>query len=153
MLPTLLRSPFVSRFALIHSRLPISRSFASGHVWRSTSENQSVPETLSKGEEAIRRKLASRFQPSKLEVQDVSGEDDELRLRDGCFTTSSFLFYSSGGCGTFYAISIASSQFAGLPMVKQHRLVTEELKKEIEGIHGLQVRAAIFNAFIFTLWC
>lgn len=24
-------------------------------------------------------------------------------------------------------------------MVKQHRLVTEELKKEIEGIHGLQV--------------
>lgn len=25
-------------------------------------------------------------------------------------------------------------------MVKQHKLVTETLKKEIEGIHGLQVR-------------
>lgn len=25
-------------------------------------------------------------------------------------------------------------------MVKQHKLVTEELKKEIESIHGLQVR-------------
>lgn len=26
-------------------------------------------------------------------------------------------------------------------MVKQHKLVTETLKQEIEGIHGLQVRA------------
>jgi stress-induced morphogen len=26
-----------------------------------------------------------------------------------------------------------------MPVVKQHRLVNEALKKEIEGIHGLQV--------------
>lgn len=45
-----------------------------------------------------------------------------------------------GGCGTFYAIVIASDDFKGLPIVKQHRLVTETLKQEIEGIHGLQVR-------------
>ena len=44
-----------------------------------------------------------------------------------------------GGCGAFYAINIASEQFKGLPVVKQHRLVNETLKKEIEGIHGLQV--------------
>ena len=43
-----------------------------------------------------------------------------------------------GGCGTFYAISISSAAFKGLPTVKQHRLVNETLKKEIEGIHGLQ---------------
>ena len=37
----------------------------------------------------------------------------------------------SGGCGTFYAISITSQAFKGLSIVKQHKLVTEELKKEI----------------------
>ena len=44
-----------------------------------------------------------------------------------------------GGCGTFFAITIASKAFKGIPVVKQHRLVNETLKKEIEGIHGLQV--------------
>jgi len=48
-----------------------------------------------------------------------------------------------GGCGTFYAITIASSAFSGLSMIKQHKLVTETLKQEIEGIHGLQVRVYV----------
>lgn len=47
-----------------------------------------------------------------------------------------------GGCGTFYAIVIGSKKFHGLPMVKQHRLVTDTLKAEIEGIHGLQVHGS-----------
>ncbi|CAE6509844.1 unnamed protein product [Rhizoctonia solani] len=46
----------------------------------------------------------------------------------------------SRGCGTFYAISITSAAFKGLPMVKQHKLVTEELKQEIAGFHGLQIK-------------
>ncbi|KAI9510988.1 bola protein, partial [Russula earlei] len=71
---------------------------------------------LDEGEQAIRDKLSEHFQPSELLVQDVSG-----------------------GCGTFYAITIASAAFKGIPVVKQHRLVNEVLKKEIEGIHGLQV--------------
>lgn len=51
-----------------------------------------------------------------------------------------FLFiFGIGGCGTFYAITIASKAFKGISVVKQHRLVNEVLKKEIEGIHGLQV--------------
>ena len=45
----------------------------------------------------------------------------------------------TGGCGSFYAITIASQSFKGLSIVKQHKLVTETLKQEIEGIHGLQV--------------
>lgn len=44
-----------------------------------------------------------------------------------------------GGCGTFYQIIIASEAFKGVPTVKQHRMVNEVLKQEIEGIHGLQV--------------
>ncbi|EGO27235.1 hypothetical protein SERLADRAFT_340847, partial [Serpula lacrymans var. lacrymans S7.9] len=67
-------------------------------------------------EQSIHDKLTDRFSPSELLVQDVSG-----------------------GCGTFYAITIASKAFQGLPTVKQHRLVTQILKEEIEGIHGLQV--------------
>ncbi len=44
-----------------------------------------------------------------------------------------------GGCGTFYAIEIESEVFKGLSVVKQHKLVSEALKQEIEGMHGLQV--------------
>lgn len=47
----------------------------------------------------------------------------------------------AGGCGSFYAITIASQAFNGLPIVKQHKLVTETLRQEIEGIHGLQARS------------
>ncbi|KAJ7774214.1 bola protein [Mycena maculata] len=58
----------------------------------------------------------ARFSPSQLEIKDVSG-----------------------GCGTFFAITIASEAFQGISMVKQHKLVTQTIKEEIEGIHGLQV--------------
>ena len=44
---------------------------------------------------------------------------------------------SIGGSGAFYAITIASEAFKEIPVVKQHRLVNEALKKEV-GIHGLQ---------------
>jgi len=77
----------------------------------------SAPPTLSEGEQAIHAKLTAKFAPSRLQVQDVSG-----------------------GCGSFYAITIASQAFQGLPIVKQHKLVTETLKQEIEGIHGLQIK-------------
>ena len=59
-----------------------------------------------------------------------------------------------GGCGSFYAISIASEAFKGLSIIKQHRLVNEALKQEIEGIHGLQVRFNMSNAmFVCLLSC
>jgi stress-induced morphogen len=48
-------------------------------------------------------------------------------------------FVYLGGCGSFFAIKIASDAFKGLSTVKQHKLVTEVLKQEIHGIHGLQV--------------
>ncbi|KAF8351195.1 hypothetical protein F5887DRAFT_936296 [Amanita rubescens] len=58
-----------------------------------------APETVTEGEETIVQKLTKRFSPSQLKVQDVSG-----------------------GCGTFYAITIASNAFKGLPTVKQHKV-------------------------------
>ncbi|CAL1702114.1 unnamed protein product [Somion occarium] len=79
----------------------------------------SVP-ALDAGEQVIYNKLKEKFSPKELRVQDVSG-----------------------GCGSFYAISITSDAFKGLPTVKQHRLVNETLKKEIEGIHGLQLKTSV----------
>jgi stress-induced morphogen len=44
-----------------------------------------------------------------------------------------------GGCGSMYAIDIASASFEGKSIVKQHRLINDLLKEEIKGMHGLQV--------------
>ncbi|KAF8269715.1 bola protein [Lactarius quietus] len=87
------------------------------HTRSVASSSSSSSSKLDKGEQTIYDKLSDRFQPSELLVQDVSG-----------------------GCGSFYAITIASTAFKGIPVVKQHRLVNEALKKEIEGIHGLQLK-------------
>ncbi len=46
----------------------------------------------------------------------------------------------SGGCGSMYAIEIESSRFAGLSVVRQHRLVNEVLREEIAGWHGVQLK-------------
>ncbi|KJA24586.1 hypothetical protein HYPSUDRAFT_38644 [Hypholoma sublateritium FD-334 SS-4] len=82
-----------------------------------TSRSADAPAGALQGEQLITQKLTEKFSPSQLQVQDVSG-----------------------GCGSFYAITIASEAFKGLPIVKQHKLVTETLKQEIAGIHGLQIK-------------
>jgi stress-induced morphogen len=45
----------------------------------------------------------------------------------------------SGGCGSMYAIEIASPKFKGIPMVKQHRLVNEVIAEEIKTWHGVRL--------------
>ncbi len=47
---------------------------------------------------------------------------------------------NTGGCGAFYSIVISSAEFKGLSTIKAHRLVNEELKTIIKGIHGLQLK-------------
>ncbi|KXN87966.1 hypothetical protein AN958_07976 [Leucoagaricus sp. SymC.cos] len=81
--------------------------------WYST---PAPPSDLSKGEREIYQKLSEKFAPTSLRIQDISG-----------------------GCGSFYAIIIASEAFRGLSTVKQHQLVNKAIKSEIESIHGLQV--------------
>jgi hypothetical protein len=36
-------------------------------------------------------------------------------------------------------------------MIKQHRLVNDTLKQEIQGIHGLQVCGAALHSILFVL--
>ncbi|GAA6038157.1 hypothetical protein JCM8097_005768 [Rhodosporidiobolus ruineniae] len=73
--------------------------------------------SLSDGEKLLKDKLEQSLHGAKVDVQDVSG-----------------------GCGSFYAISIAHESFKGLSTIKQHRIVNELLKDEIKGMHGLQLK-------------
>ncbi|KAF9057445.1 bola protein [Panaeolus papilionaceus] len=104
-------------FAITRRLLP---SLHQSRAFSASALRANLQADASKGEKTIYDKLTAKFAPSELKVQDVSG-----------------------GCGTFYAIVISSSQFKGLPIVKQHRLVTETLKAEIEGIHGLQIKTDV----------
>lgn len=38
-----------------------------------------------------------------------------------------------------YSVTIVSPKFAGISMVKQHRMVNQILKSEIAGWHGVQL--------------
>lgn len=39
-----------------------------------------------------------------------------------------------------YALDIVSDQFAGLPVIKQHRLVNQVLGDEMKKWHGVQMK-------------
>ncbi|KAI9207237.1 bola protein, partial [Polychytrium aggregatum] len=71
------------------------------------------------GERLLHEKLAVQLNPTKLRVDDISG-----------------------GCGSMYAVEVESSAFKGLTVVKQHRLVTEILKDDIKGMHGIRIKTA-----------
>ncbi|XP_065557515.1 bolA-like protein DDB_G0274439 isoform X1 [Artemia franciscana] len=70
------------------------------------------------GQDQIKTVLAQRFpDPSEIVVEDISG-----------------------GCGAMYAVFVASKEFKGLPVIKQHKLVKEALKEEIKAMHGIRVQ-------------
>ncbi|KAM3580958.1 hypothetical protein VKS41_006407 [Umbelopsis sp. WA50703] len=91
------------------------RSLQSTRLYSSESETASLTE----GEKHIYNKLTNELTPLRLRVADVSG-----------------------GCGSMYAIDIASEQFSGLSVVKQHRKINEILKEEIKEMHGLQLKTS-----------
>lgn len=92
---------------------------------------------MSEGEQHIYNKLSEALSPHKLRVVDVSGKWEIFRIQP-MFMPPMQLW--KGGCGSMYAIDIASKAFEGASIVKQHRLVNEILKEEIKGMHGLQVQ-------------
>ncbi|WFD20416.1 hypothetical protein MCAP1_002660 [Malassezia caprae] len=68
-------------------------------------------------QEKIIRLLREKFEPSDLQVQDVSG-----------------------GCGSFFAIMIKSKAFADKRTVQSHRMVNQAIKDVFQDIHGLQLK-------------
>ncbi|KZM21294.1 uncharacterized protein EKO05_0011525 [Ascochyta rabiei] len=75
------------------------------------------PDFLNEAELHVFNKIKGELEPTKLEVQDISG-----------------------GCGSMYAIEIESPKFKGLTVIKQHKLVNQVLKEEIAQWHGVQLR-------------
>lgn len=71
-------------------------------------------------EQKIYQILAKELDPKNLEVRDVSG-----------------------GCGSMFSIDIESDKFKGMTMIKQHRLVNQILKEDINKWHGLQLKTKI----------
>ncbi|KAG2383571.1 hypothetical protein C9374_004242 [Naegleria lovaniensis] len=45
----------------------------------------------------------------------------------------------SGGCGAMFDILVVSKKFEGHSLVKQHKMVMEVLKKDIQNMHGLTI--------------
>ncbi|EEB06107.1 eukaryotic protein [Schizosaccharomyces japonicus yFS275] len=85
-----------------------------GFCWKSSVQRLRYYST--KGEQSIAEKLKNAFQPTQLQVEDISG-----------------------GCGSMYQINITSEAFRGKPLVKQHRMVNEVLQEDIKNMHGLQL--------------
>ena len=49
----------------------------------------------------------------------------------------------SGGCGSMFEVYIEASEFKGLRIIQQHKLVTEALKEEIKAMHGVRISTAV----------
>ncbi|KAF0971983.1 hypothetical protein FDP41_009679 [Naegleria fowleri] len=45
----------------------------------------------------------------------------------------------SGGCGAMFDILVVSKKFEGVSLVKQHKMVMEVLKRDIQNMHGLTI--------------
>ncbi|KAG6092857.1 hypothetical protein E4U30_004871 [Claviceps sp. LM220 group G6] len=83
---------------------------------------QASPEqpSMSPAEESIAERLRKELQPTEVLVRDVSG-----------------------GCGSMYAIDIASPAFKGLSMLKQQRMVNAALGDLMRGWHGVQLNTRV----------
>ena len=53
----------------------------------------------------------------------------------------------SGGCGSMYQVLVVASRFEGLPLVRQHGLVTSALEEHIKDMHGLTVKTMTPSKF------
>lgn len=75
---------------------------------------------MTPAESAIADLLRAKLQPTELLVRDVSG-----------------------GCGSMYAIDIASPAFKGATMLKQQRMVNAALGDVMRAWHGVQLNTRV----------
>lgn len=58
---------------------------------------------------------------------------------------------TSGGCGSFYQVTVVSPAFEGKTAIKQHKAVNEVLEADIGKMHGLTIKTmtpAQFEAMV-----
>lgn len=78
---------------------------------------------MTEAEAAIAKLLVDKLHPTEILVQDVSG-----------------------GCGSMYAIEIASDAFKGQTILKQQRMVNAALGDVVKTWHGVQIRTKVPDA-------
>lgn len=100
--------------------------------------NKSAPQILA----SSKRLLVSRRWNSGKVIPKMSAAEDKIyRILDSTFKPNHLeVTDMSSGEGAMFAISIESSMFNGLSMVKQHRMVNKALKDEIAKWHGLRLK-------------
>lgn len=91
----------------------------------SSSSSSAAPDafcsaSMTAEERSVAALLAAELRPTSLVVQDVSG-----------------------GCGTMFAIQVASRRFRDLSLLAQQRLVNAALGDRVRSWHGLQLRTSV----------
>lgn len=49
----------------------------------------------------------------------------------------------SGGCGAMFEVLVEAKEFSGLSVLKQHKMITETLKEQINDMHGLRIHTKV----------
>lgn len=138
--------PFLNRSR--HVTTSLARSFSINTSFRSFSTTRftltllTPPKDANEGEAYLFKKLVDGMKPTQLEVVDVSGNINVPFYKDlkRLFRNTNIPFSIKGGCGSMYAVKIASPKFKGVPLVKQHRMVQDLLKDDIAKMHGIQIK-------------
>lgn len=76
--------------------------------------------------------------PTEAEIASTLSSNDALKP-----TYSVLVRDVSGGCGSMYAIDIASDKFKGKGLLQQQRLVTKALGERVKEWHGVQIRTSL----------
>ncbi|PNY27755.1 Altered inheritance of mitochondria protein 1 [Tolypocladium capitatum] len=99
---------------------PPLRLFSSSRPLRSEPPVGEEESPMTPAERSVAALLSSKLQPTHVLVQDVSG-----------------------GCGSMYAIQIASPLFRGQTLLGQQRMVNAALGDVVKSWHGVQIRTAV----------
>ena len=87
----------------------------------------------------LQQTMLSRFVRGSARRFSSEAKAMESTLLDALKATDVKVEDISGGCGSMYRVEVESPMFAGVPLVKQHRMVNEVLKSEITEMHGLTI--------------
>merc|ERR1712167_383638 len=97
--------------------------------------------TLRGSSALVANKLLHRQASTSSGEQGTSQEEHiRQKLENGISTKFVSVKDISGGCGSMYEIYVASDDFQGLTMVKQHKKVKGLLADEIAEMHGLTLK-------------
>lgn len=73
----------------------------------------------------------------------IAQVEDKLRAAVSLSPTAVKVVDQSGGCGSFFNITVESPAFEGKTVLQQQRMVNEVLKEEIKELHGFQLSTKV----------